>query len=62
MWGKLTQNRILQEGVGPKRRELGKEVFPVIQDRVGTGQDKIIQDESEDPILQPHPNPLPSLP
>lgn len=56
MWGKLKQNRVLQEGAGPKRRELGKEVFLIIQDRVGMEQDKIIQDGGEEPILRSHPS------
>ena len=38
---------------GPKGREWGEKVFPVMQGRAGMEQDKIMRGGDEDPILRP---------
>ena len=47
---------------GPKGRGWGEKVFPIMRGGAGMGQDKTMQGGDEDPILRPHPAPLPSLP
>ena len=46
---------------GPKGRGWGEKVFPVMQGETRMGQDKTMWGKDEDPILRPHPAPLPSL-
>ena len=46
---------------GPKGREWGEKVFPVMQGGARMRQDKIMRGRDEDPIFQPCLTPLPSL-
>ena len=47
---------------GPKGRGWGEKVFPVMRGGAGMGQDNTMRGGDEDPILQPCPASLPSLP
>ncbi|XP_065619740.1 uncharacterized protein At4g02000-like [Quercus suber] len=40
---------------------MGQEIFPVMWGRVGMGQEKSTRGGDKDPILRPHPAPLPPL-
>jgi len=40
---------------------MGQEIFPVMRGGAGMEQEKSMRGGGEDPILRPHPAPLPSL-